>query len=183
MSTARIRYAGIATRALALALDVAIVQVIVFTGAAVFALVASLVGGVQMDTVARVLAAAAWAATAGGYFVLFWSTTGQTPAMRVMDITVSAEDGTPPSLWRSIVRLIGLVLAIIPLFAGFLPVLVDNRRRGIHDMLADTVVVHGHDQWTSDFTAITSTPTSPTAAASSAARPRGAPPSRPAQYP
>ena len=40
-------------------------------------------------------------------------------------------------------RLIGLGLAIIPFFAGFLPVLVDDRRRGIHDMLAGTVVEHG----------------------------------------
>jgi uncharacterized RDD family membrane protein YckC len=41
------------------------------------------------------------------------------------------------------VRLIGLGLAIIPLFAGFLPVLVDDRRRGLHDFLAGTVVLHG----------------------------------------
>jgi uncharacterized RDD family membrane protein YckC len=39
-------------------------------------------------------------------------------------------------------RLIGLVLCIVPLFAGFLPVLVDDRRRGCHDMLAGTVVVY-----------------------------------------
>jgi uncharacterized RDD family membrane protein YckC len=34
------------------------------------------------------------------------------------------------------------MLCIIPLFAGFLPVLVDDRRRGCHDMLAGTVVVY-----------------------------------------
>ena len=63
--------------------------------------------------------------------------------MRVMDIRVRRAGGSePPSLWRSFVRLIGLGLAIIPFFAGFLPVLVDDRRRGIHDMLAGTVVEH-----------------------------------------
>jgi uncharacterized RDD family membrane protein YckC len=41
------------------------------------------------------------------------------------------------------VRLVGLVLAVIPLFAGFLPILFDRRRRGIADMLAGTVVVYG----------------------------------------
>ena len=142
MSTVRVRYAGIATRALALAIDVAIVQVLVFTGAAVIGLVGSLVGDLQLDTVGRVLAAAAWALAVGTYFVTFWSTVGQTPAMRMMDIRVVAADGDPPGLGRSIVRLIGLGLAIIPFFAGFLPVLVDDRRRGIHDMLAGTVVVH-----------------------------------------
>jgi uncharacterized RDD family membrane protein YckC len=32
--------------------------------------------------------------------------------------------------------------AIVPLFAGFLPVLIDERRRGLHDMLARTVVLY-----------------------------------------
>jgi uncharacterized RDD family membrane protein YckC len=142
MSTVRVRYAGIATRALALAIDVAIVQVIVFTCAAVIALVGSLVGDLKLDTAGRVLAAAAWALAVATYFVTFWSAVGQTPAMRMMDIRVGTADGTPPGLGRSIVRLIGLGLAIIPFFAGFLPVLVDERRRGIHDMLAGTVVEH-----------------------------------------
>jgi uncharacterized RDD family membrane protein YckC len=145
MSLARVPYAGLATRAVALAVDVAIVQVIVFTGAAVLGLVGSLVGNLELDTVGRLLAAAAWAFTVAAYFVTFWSTVGQTPAMRMMDIRVQAADGRPPGIARSIVRLIGLGLAIIPLFAGFLPVLFDERRRGIHDMLAGTVVEHTGD--------------------------------------
>ena len=142
MSVTRVPYAGLATRALALAADMAIVQVLVFSGAAVLALVGSLVGDLKLDTDTRVLAAAAWGLAVGAYFVTFWSAAGQTPAMRMMDVRVLGPDGGPPGLWRSIVRLIGLGLAIIPLFAGFLPVLVDDRRRGIHDMLAGTVVVH-----------------------------------------
>jgi uncharacterized RDD family membrane protein YckC len=143
MSSARVRYAGLATRALALAVDVAIVQVIVFSGAAIVGLVGSLVGEFKIDTtLTRVLAASAWFLTVAAYFVTFWSTVGQTPAMRMMGIRVLAPDGAPPGFPRSVVRLIGLGLAIIPLFAGFLPVLVDDRRRGIHDMLAGTVVEH-----------------------------------------
>jgi uncharacterized RDD family membrane protein YckC len=38
-----------------------------------------------------------------------------------------------------------LVLAVLPLFAGLLPILVDARRRGLHDMLAGTVVVAAPD--------------------------------------
>jgi uncharacterized RDD family membrane protein YckC len=34
-----------------------------------------------------------------------------------------------------------LTLAALPLFAGFLLILVDDRRRGLHDRLARTVVV------------------------------------------
>ena len=47
-----------------------------------------------------------------------------------------------PSVGRSLVRLVGLVLAIVPLFAGFLPVLFNERRRGLPDFLAGTVVVY-----------------------------------------
>jgi uncharacterized RDD family membrane protein YckC len=40
------------------------------------------------------------------------------------------------------VRLVGLVLAIVPLFAGILPALVDDRRRALQDFLAGTTVVY-----------------------------------------
>jgi uncharacterized RDD family membrane protein YckC len=133
-------YAGIASRAIALAIDVAIAQLIVLCGGAILALVGSLVSDVRLDTLAKVLAAVAWLAVVGFYFVLFWSTAGQTPGMRLMALRVIGPDGEHPGLTRSIVRVIGLGLAIVPLFAGFLPVLVDARRRGLHDLLAGTVV-------------------------------------------
>jgi uncharacterized RDD family membrane protein YckC len=138
-----VTYAGLATRAVALAVDVAIAQVIVVTGGAVLALVASLAGGdMELETLGRVLAGFAWAAVVATYFVFFWSTAGQTPGMRLMALRVLDPAGAHPGVVRSTVRLIGLVLCIIPLFAGFLPVLVDDRRRGLHDMLAGTVVVY-----------------------------------------
>jgi uncharacterized RDD family membrane protein YckC len=59
-----------------------------------------------------------------------------------MGLRVLGPDGGHPGAGRAIVRLIGLGLAIIPLFAGFLPVLVDDRRRALQDFLASTVVVY-----------------------------------------
>ena len=137
------RYAGLATRAVGLAVDMAIAQVIVFAGGAVIALVFSLVGGMNIDTTfEKFLAAAAWGLVVGFYFVLFWSTTGQTPGMRLMALRVLDEAGGHPGVWRSTVRLIFLGLCIIPLCAGFIPVLFDDRRRGVHDMIARTTVVY-----------------------------------------
>ena len=81
-----------------------------------------------------------WLLLSGSYFVLFWSTAGQTPGMRLMHVRVLDRHGDPPGLGRSLVRFVGLLLAIVPLFAGFLPVLFDERRRGLHDYLAGTVV-------------------------------------------
>jgi uncharacterized RDD family membrane protein YckC len=37
---------------------------------------------------------------------------------------------------------IGLVLAALPLYLGFLWSLVDNRRQGLHDKVAGTCVVY-----------------------------------------
>jgi uncharacterized RDD family membrane protein YckC len=54
---------------------------------------------------------------------------------------VCGPGGRRPGLGRSLARLVGLALAIVPLFAGFLPVLFDRRRRGLQDLLAGTVVV------------------------------------------
>jgi uncharacterized RDD family membrane protein YckC len=146
VSPPRVPYGGIATRAVALAVDVAIAHVIVFAGGAVLALVGSLVADVKLDTLARILAACAWVVVVGAYFVLFWSTAGQTPGMRLMGLRVTAPDGNHPGVARSVVRVIGLALAIIPLFAGFLPVLVDDRRRGLQDLLAGTVVLYAGEE-------------------------------------
>jgi uncharacterized RDD family membrane protein YckC len=147
MTAARVPYAGVATRAVALAIDVALAQVIVFAGGAVFALVGSLVGDLELDTAGRVLAGIAWLAVVGTYFVLFWSTVGQTPGMRTMAIRLVTYDGHPPSVARSIVRLIGLGLAIIPCFLGFVPALVDSRRRALPDLLARTVVLYADAEY------------------------------------
>jgi uncharacterized RDD family membrane protein YckC len=139
-------YAGIATRAVALAIDVVVANVIVFVGGAILALVGSLVGDIRLDTLARLLAATAWTAVVGAYFVLFWSTAGQTPGMRLMGLRVMTYDGTHPGVGRSVVRLIGLGLAIVPLFLGFAPVLVDTQRRGLHDFMAGTVVLYASQE-------------------------------------
>ena len=41
---------------------------------------------------------------------------------------------------RAFVRTLGLALAIIPCFLGFVPALFDSRRRALPDYLANTVV-------------------------------------------
>jgi uncharacterized RDD family membrane protein YckC len=145
---ARVPYAGIATRAVARVIDVALSQATFIVGAALLSLIASAVGGLRPQWLVAVLAGAGWFLVFAGYFVGFWSVTGQTPGMRVMEVRVlTGATGAPPGFWRSSVRLVGLALAIIPLFAGFLPVLVDDRRRGLPDFLAGTVVVYSHPEF------------------------------------
>ena len=49
--------------------------------------------------------------------------------------------GAAPGVLRSLVRCAGLVVSILTLGLGFLPALVDRRRRALPDFLAGTVVV------------------------------------------
>jgi uncharacterized RDD family membrane protein YckC len=137
-------FGGIATRAAALAVDSLVALSIFVLGSAVFALIASLVGGVRPHSLAASLLGLEWIIVAGGYFVLFWSAAGQTPGMRLMRLRVQTPDGGGLSVGRAIVRTVGLALAIIPLFAGFIPALFDQRRRALPDYLAGTVVLHDH---------------------------------------
>jgi uncharacterized RDD family membrane protein YckC len=138
-----IAYAGLASRAIALVLDaLAIAGLSVAVGAAA-GLVGALVGGIQPEWLARTLLSFAGLAIAVGYFSLFWQMVGQTPGMRLMHVRVfpSHVDGRM-TLWRAVVRTVGLALAIIPCFLGFLPALFDPRRRALPDYLAGTVVLY-----------------------------------------
>jgi uncharacterized RDD family membrane protein YckC len=134
--------AGIATRAIALCTDAVVVALVLLIGGGLVGLVASLVGELHQGWLAGGLFAGAWLVVEVAYFVGFWTTAGQTPGMRMMRLRVVGGTGEPPGAGRSLVRFVGLVLAIIPLFAGFLPVLVDDRRRALQDFLAGTVVVY-----------------------------------------
>jgi uncharacterized RDD family membrane protein YckC len=135
-------YAGVATRGAALAFDALAALGIFVIGSAVFALIASLVGGIRPHWLAGSLLGVEWIVVAGGYFVLFWSAAGQTPGMRLMRLRIRRPGGGGISTGRAIVRAIGLALAIIPFFAGFIPALFDERRRALPDYLAGTVVLY-----------------------------------------
>jgi uncharacterized RDD family membrane protein YckC len=139
------QFGGFATRAVGLVLDAALAQLAFLVAAGSIALVVALTGGFRPGWIEGVLGAVGWMVAVALYFVAFWSTTGQTPGMRVMHVRVLARSGAPPSALRSLVRFAALIVAIIPLFAGFLPVLVDRRRRGLHDFVAGTVVVRSAD--------------------------------------
>ena len=138
-------YAGVVSRAIALGIDAALVQGSLLLLAALLGLVGSLVGGVHLGPTEQLIAAGLWLLATAAYFACCWAATGQTFGMQAMRLTVTTKRGQPPTLARSCVRVLWLGLCILPVFAGFLPVLFDDRRRGVHDMVAGTVVVHALD--------------------------------------
>jgi uncharacterized RDD family membrane protein YckC len=137
-------YAGVVTRAVALVIDVVIVNAIALVVSAVMGLVLStLIPGKQSLDLPTVLASAtAWIVFVGGYFAGFWALVGRTPGMRLMGLELVTADGGTVGLTRAGARVGGMVLAAIPLGAGFLLSLVDDRRQGLQDKLAGTVVLY-----------------------------------------
>jgi uncharacterized RDD family membrane protein YckC len=140
-------YAGLVTRTVALAMDAAALTVGFAVASGVVGLILSLFTAVQVTSPGAVVGVAGgWTLVVASYFVLFWTLAGATPGMRLMRMRVLDGRGEPPRLGRAVLRLIGAVLAAIPLFAGYLLVLVDDRRRGLHDMIARTVVVYATEE-------------------------------------
>ncbi|HEU5244235.1 MAG TPA: RDD family protein [Gaiellaceae bacterium] len=136
-------FAGVASRGVALAIDASAVVVATAVAGGAAGLVGAVVGGVRPDWLAQALLSLATLAIAFAYFGLFWHTAGQTPGMRLLGVRVlSKRDDGRLTVWQAILRTIGLALAIIPCFLGFVPALFDRRRRALPDYLAGTVVVY-----------------------------------------
>jgi uncharacterized RDD family membrane protein YckC len=138
-------YAGLVTRAVAYSLDLVLVNLVALLVGVAVALVASVLHRLPhgLETALGVALACAYVVWVVGYFAAFWTTTGQTPGDRVMRIRVIDARGAHrigPA--RAVARFIGVVLATIPLLAGFLIMLWDDRRRCLQDRIAGTVVIH-----------------------------------------
>jgi uncharacterized RDD family membrane protein YckC len=139
--------AGLVSRAVAFVLDAAIFNVSFFlVGAVVGIAFAAISPGSEslsdFSSSALALSAGAWVAWISAYLVFFWSVAGQTPGMRFLGLHVEANGQRRLGLRRAVRRLAGTVVATLPLGIGFLPVLVDDRRRAWSDRIAGTQVMH-----------------------------------------
>jgi uncharacterized RDD family membrane protein YckC len=140
----QVPYAGAVTRSMALGVDLLAINATIGVIGAVIGLVASALGAGDLDLDAGVVAAllGVWWLLVGSYLIVFWTLLGQTPGMWLMHLRVAARDGRRPGLGQSVVRLGGMVLAAIPLMAGYALILFDDRRQGLHDKLARTIVLY-----------------------------------------
>jgi uncharacterized RDD family membrane protein YckC len=76
------------------------------------------------------------------YLLFFWLLAGQTPGKAFLGLRVVSTRGRPLRFRQALRRLVGYWLSALPLFAGFLWVLIDDERRGWHDKFAGTKVVY-----------------------------------------
>lgn len=136
------RPAGFVSRLIAITIDVAILVVTVS--------VITIVGQFLIDSIglgkpSKVLVAIITLAFAVllwiSYFVGLLAAGGQTVGKRIMGLRVVRTDGSRLTGRRSFRRFVGYALAL-PLFWGYLIVLLDNRRQAFQDHFADTFVIY-----------------------------------------
>jgi uncharacterized RDD family membrane protein YckC len=141
-------YAGIVTRGVAFVIDLLILNAVLFAGTLVVGLVIEAFGtfAPHLDLGGIAIAGAVWSIAFACYFAGWWSLTGQTPGMRALGIKVLPTHGDRLLPRRALVRVVGLVIAALPFFAGYLLILVQDRRRGLQDLIARTVVVYGETE-------------------------------------
>jgi len=136
-------YAGLVTRTVAFAVDGAIINGTAALVAFVVALGLSVlhISG-QAKTIIELVGGGAWVLWSVCYFAFFWSSTGETPGDHVMRIRVidDRNRGTLRPL-RAVARFGFLILAVLPLGAGILMMLWDDRLRCLQDRMTRTVVV------------------------------------------
>jgi uncharacterized RDD family membrane protein YckC len=139
-------YAGFASRFLAFAVDVAVITAGFLLILAVINFVASIVTGKNINfnrnDIWVVVGYVVWAFS---YFAHWWGLNGKTPGGGLFGVQVLTDDGRDVSGRRAMGRALAFPLSFLILFLGFLGILLGDRRRALHDVIAGTVVVYSWD--------------------------------------
>jgi len=76
-----------------------------------------------------------------GYFIYFYGTSGQTLGKKMLNIKVVSTDGTPLTYKKGLLRVIGYIIASIPIYIGYIWMLFDKNKQNWEDKIANTYVV------------------------------------------
>ncbi|HEY1485529.1 MAG TPA: RDD family protein [Micromonosporaceae bacterium] len=145
MTDSRLSYAGLVTRVCALIVDALLLAVAVpIVALGPSAIWSALAGSAPGWILVCSQAGAALLPLA--YFTVAWWGTGQTAGDLLFGVVVRRASDSHVGLCRAFLRaLVGLLLPLIWLI-GLGMILVDPRRRALHDRLFGTVVVHKSQQ-------------------------------------
>jgi len=138
-ATATREYAGPVSRTLAYLIDAFVVGVVFTAGAAIAAMITSVMGG-RWHALAPATASARLVllpALLAAYWWLFWTLAGRSPGMALFGLRVVATRARRLTWPAALLR--ALVLTAFPI--GAIWALVDRRRQALHDKLARTTVV------------------------------------------
>jgi len=136
-------YAGIVTRVGAFGIDVLLASALFAIGGRIIEFVLSSVLGKEVSlSDAPVVAIAGLVTWLLVYFAYPIAVSGRTLGMATVGLEVVSKDGSGVSAGRALVRTLLLPASMILLGIGILMILVDPKRRALHDMVAGTAVVY-----------------------------------------
>jgi uncharacterized RDD family membrane protein YckC len=121
------RYAGFWIRLVAAFIDGIILSVIGFV-------IGSVVANVWEALLLQFMARAV-------YSIAFWVGAGATPGKMVVGIKVTMTDGEPIELGAACLRYFGYWISGLILGIGYLMIAFSSQKKGLHDNIANTVVV------------------------------------------
>jgi uncharacterized RDD family membrane protein YckC len=140
------RYAGFASRFVAFAVDQGVIIGVFALALAVIDFAASVLTGESIhwnrSDVWVVVAFVGWQFL---YFAYSWAASGKTVGMAVFGVRVVRPDGTFVSGRQAVVRTLAFPLSFLLLGLGFLGIVVGEKRRALHDVIAGTAVVYSWD--------------------------------------
>ncbi len=140
------KYSGFASRFTAFAVDMGVSLGVFLLALAAISFAAKVLTGKDIawhrGNIWVILAYAAWAFV---YFAYSWAANGRTAGMALFGVRVVREDGTDASGRQAVVRTLALPLSFLLLGLGFAGILLGDRRRALHDVIAGTAVIYSWD--------------------------------------
>ncbi len=136
-------YAGFWIRVLAWVVDALVLAVV----SGLLTIGAGLLGGLlgqRAPALQIYLISVTWALTMllpALYLVVGWARSGRTLGKMACGVRILRDDGSKLGVGTAIVRLFGYVVSSMLLCVGYLMVAFTDRKRGLHDMIAGTIVV------------------------------------------
>lgn len=140
-----LRFAPHGARLVAYIVDVILISVLLAgVTIAMVILTAALAaaGAAPLAVLSSILLIVALVTVGLGYFPWFWVNGGATPGMRIFNLRlVRDRDGGPLGWGEAILRLIGLWVASLVFYLGYIWIFIDKRHRGWQDLIAGTLMV------------------------------------------
>ena len=152
----RVRPAGFISRLIAFIIDLVIIsitttiilfgitEIITFFGLNILfnRWISNSVNAETINSVIRIFVVILYYVYSIVYFATFYSLVGYSPGKYLVGLRVVRTDGFRLGFWRSVVRGIGYYLSALLLFMGFIWIIFDKNRQGLHDKIANTVVIY-----------------------------------------
>ena len=140
------KYSGFASRFTAFAVDMGVSLGVFLLALAAISFAAKVLTGKDITwnkgDIWVIIAYAAWAFA---YFAYSWAASGRTAGMALFGVRVVRDDGTAASGRRAVARTLAFPLSFLFLGLGFTGILLGDRRRALHDVIAGTAVIYSWD--------------------------------------